>query len=526
MEKETPFAPGEIFNAKEEIATIASESPHSRERLAEYKEKLVYQMRGLTKMEAKVVSKVEKNPRIDIHVLQDYVNNRMDQLALTPEQRTHANDLLDKFMTRHQALVEIYDTHRGNAAAIFEDVFSAKPAGKVEVVLGPSLLYFRCFDAKDYALIVSEKYRTGEKVHREDMRQASMSGGQFLWDANDEKIAGGIAVENAAYKGWKPAHSIEIYEHEKRHMLNALFMKPNKIVFEAELIMNAETPEEKKYWLEQYMRNLRSGYEHRTANEILAFLKQGEGANRTVYYLTQPGNKGGLYDYYAYWLKDIERGGKSLTAQMATFMGENDRATIEPAIHKVFDVEYHALIKRGVRAVERLTKNGYSADEAASILGRTELRQWPKISRRLTGEPTPKPEDQFPLYDFHLYPRDFVVAVDKRGTLRGELRYVGINGENNAVCETPAGEITGDLRDLKVKDLEELNYPFKTADTWFKVWLRSGGDKSVKNKLGFDYRSQEEIPASEAWKKFRSFCPPISNPAHVFNTLQRHQDRL
>jgi hypothetical protein len=269
--------------------------------------------------------------------------------------------------------------------------------------------------------------------------------------------------------------------------------------------------------MEHYLIYLRSCEEQKIADEVLAYSATEDDPEYIVDTLSKKKAEGGLYDYFELLVNGESGKRPSLEEFLAKVVGDDYLPVIRESIQKVFKTEYREIIVRGLESIRRLEQRGYTVEEASSILGRTPLPEWTKISCRFAAE------RQFPPNIFHLDPSERVVAIDSGGRLRGEVRLKGYALEGGLpVYVAPKDRKIPGFRELSTETLEEVNYPFKTPERWLAVWVRTGGDPSVGKKAGLDLSSEQLISADEAWAKFRPFLHKGSNTLSVFNTLRRH----
>ncbi len=517
---ESPFVGGKVFDPKQELHSLTAGQEHySYEAVEDFKHKYEFQTQGLAQLEEEIVDALEKNLRTTKETLMVMLAERSHDLGLTGEQSLLASSLIGEFMNRHAAVMDVYDRHNGDPKAIYQEVFGREAVGDVETILGPSVLYFRCHSEDDYALIYSQKFlATGQPLTEEDKRIANNSGGASIQTALSPSLQGALIAENAHGRPYDGV-AREIYEHEKRHALNKFFLERGTAINRFYEMKNAKTPEERDFAMKQYLRFIRSGQESRAADELLAYSSTGNESQYILDTLTRKKADGGLYDYFADYVgSDSTGGGGQMEEFLISILGSENRQKIRDAIQQVFVDEYRRELTRGIDSIKRLTSRGYSPQEATSILGRTPLTEWTKISSRLAAERY-LPREKFWLPGNKGIK---VVVADSDGQFYGDVelaRYNPYTGlpEYGTMRDDPAGNIDS----MPVDDLKAINYPFKTPDLWYEVWMRSGGDPAVKESLNLDFTSTQEISADVAWGKFRRYCKPDSRALRVFNTYRR-----
>lgn len=515
---ETPFVDDKAFDPKQELHSLtAGRDRYSYEAVQDFKDKYEFQTKGLAQLEEEVVAALEKELRTTKETIMNMLAERSHDLHLTAEQSLLASSLIGEFMNRHATVMDVYERNEGKAKAVYQEVFGRDPEGDVEVIVGPSVLYFRCHSDLDYAYVYSQKFLRGETPTDADRQQANSTDGVSIKTARNPALEGAIIAENADGRPYD-AVSKRIYEHEKRHALNSFFLERGQYLNTFYEMKNAKTPEEIEYKMKQYMRFIRSEQESRVADEILAYSSTGDDPHYILDTLTRKRADGGLYDYFDDTLNGTPDGGEKLEDFLARVLGEENRPLIGVSIKQVFVDEYRRELARGLDSVKRLTSRGYSLQEATSILGRTPLTEWTKISSRLVAE-------RYLPWDKFWLPGNKgikIVVADSDGQFYGDVELTRYNPDTGLPeYGTIKDDPTGNIESMSVEDLKTINYPFKTPDLWYEVWVRSGGDPVVKGSLDIDFSSTKELSADVAWGKFRRFCRPDSRAMRVFNTYRR-----
>lgn len=511
---ETIFAQGDTFDPKRELERITSgRESYLYEEVEDFKKRYEFQTYGLAVLENDIVATLEGDLRTTKETLLIMLAERAGGLGLTSEQQILASSLIGEFMNRHVAVMDVYDRNGGLGWAVYGEVFGKSPVGEVEVYAGPSVLYFRCHNDEDYALIYSQKYMNDEKtVDVTDVTRANNSGGVSVPQALNPSLAGAIIAENAHGRPYDEVAD-SVYQHEKRHALNRFFLERGRSLNTFYEMKNAKTPEERQYKMRQYMRFIRSESESRAADEILAYSSTGESPERIITTLTARSADGGLYDYF----QEQRDNPEDMEEFLAKVLGEQSREDIREGIKLVFVDEYKKELERGLESIRRLSTRDYTMQEIASILGRVPLTDWTKISRRLVAERYLPPEKFWLRGTAGVK----VVVADSQGKFYGGVeldKFDPVSGQ--PIYKQGVGSNQADIK-LSVEDLKLLNYPFKSAQLWYEVWVRSGGDPSIKDEIGFDYTADTLLSADSAWGHFRSHCKPDSEALSVFNTYRR-----
>ncbi|MDP2598437.1 MAG: hypothetical protein Q8P49_01250 [Candidatus Liptonbacteria bacterium] len=411
-----PIKPGKVFDP-ERVGGLYRIAPKKmkKELVRDYKEKLIFQKQGITGLQVELSERLSKKPDMDREQLLNIIGLFAHLFGFTLKQVRIAEGMIDDYIRRHTAIREVRKQFPSDDA-LFKELFGRDPHGKIEVVESPASLYFRCFDAEDYALIFSQKFLVRADVNKEDVVAANMSGGVSIPGANKPGLEGAIIAENTAslmesentsvkflwklaslqkpgfekkvdeaalksldmIKNITRASSKITHAHENRHAVNNLF---KKLWSDSRFLMTwsqiYEKPDQKNA-LVDYVRGIREeNSDDRIKDEILAFLYSGTDPESIFSILTREKEKGGLYDFLSFYR----------TAYLETLKkklgGDIDDSFLRAAIEKVFVDEHRKLIKDGIDAFVKLEQNGYSKEGVVAALVNEPLTKWKKVANRL-----------------------------------------------------------------------------------------------------------------------------------------------
>lgn len=393
MEKE-PNIPNSIikgeyeeFDPFLELKKIRRGAPEERKkRLAEYKEQLVKQKKGIAELQIDLEEQIRENPDLHPADLMKSVYQKASEYKLSARQLSVFNNILNKYHEQHQA-VESNRSFYKDDKELFNACFGHYPQGKIEIIKGPITLYFRCHNIKDYAIIRSKKFKPADKLARRDIVIAKKSGGTTVINARIPELNGCITAENAegrSFDEW----SEKIIKHEEQHAIKRLFKEEKFRENRHDLFIEDLSKKENQKTLEDYFRFRKKQFEEKAKDEILAYLKEGvRDTNAILNTLFRLEEHEGLYDYYRKW---HEKGGKEEKNKILTKLTKKraiiDKIIINKTMNKILVQEYRKDLSRAMIAVRKLQDRGFSNEKIVKLLITEPLGNWPKLARRLEGK--------------------------------------------------------------------------------------------------------------------------------------------
>lgn len=371
----SPIGPDEVFNPERELAEINSlPKEKRREKLQEFKEKLAYQKEGLARTQEELTDTIRENPDISWPDLYGKAVNLLVKYgADTKENQNKVKEILSRYWWRHIAIKEARKEFP-DENQLFEAVFGRPPRGKIEVIEGPVTLYFRCYNIKDYALISQQTFLEHRAPSWSEKRASRMEGGVSVGTSLIPNLQGTIIAERA--EGEFSNNGKNIYIHEEQHAIKRLFEeRPIRIIRPHE--KEADVP------LVDWIRKSRERLaELSVKDEILAFMKEDRwNANDIFNFLIKPGKNGGLYDYLSSEKTEI-------ISIHSKGMNLDEKKKLIETVKRVFETEYHDLIRNGIRSFQDLIDFGYSIEQTVALLNAEPLSKWPKVVKRLTKKQT------------------------------------------------------------------------------------------------------------------------------------------
>jgi hypothetical protein len=381
---ETPTEKEE-FVPKEALQKI-KEAPKEerREKIADFKERLVKQKEALAKIQETMIAKIRENPDVSIEELKTIAQDFAQENDINTEQLNRINEVLDEYFPKRKLLREVREKYP-NDRELFKLLYGKYPDGEIEIILNPLILTIRCYDIRDFAFIDNNIcVRAGFDTSMSEKRIKESEG--LVGVANRacllpwlEKL---IIAEKASGRKSNEEKSKKVFIHEEQHVISGLFEK--EPIEKMHITLNemrekldkAETEDETARLFIRGFRFERRKKETKTKDELLAYLKEDFNSEKIKDLLKR---KEGFYDYFAKYLKP-----DFINNLVVNLYGEKYRGAIEKGLKQVFETEYHKLIDEGINAFQYLIEYGdYSREQAIAILMQEPLERWAKVTKRI-----------------------------------------------------------------------------------------------------------------------------------------------
>jgi hypothetical protein len=343
-----PFAPGEVFDPEIEIGKIRQGSGEERrQNLETFKQKLIYQKKGLAQIENRLWAEIEKNPTVEAVALKDILQELGDKFALSESQREKFSVALEIYFSRRQAVQEYRERCIGedgevDGGRLYKRLFGKSPSGEVGVVMKPAEIHLQVHDKADYAYLVSGANLVHGGLTGSDLTLADKSRGCVAALAETTGLKNAVLVENFSKKS-EDINFERTFRHESQHATNSLTLA----VFAPE----------------------RFEEETRIKNEISAYFKSGLSFEEIREKILSSDT---VYDYgFDYKNEKV---------------GWWDKLKQEVLGRKTFSQEYQRLVENGIQAFDALLKAGYSTEEVQALIFKESLPNWPKVAGWMRGE--------------------------------------------------------------------------------------------------------------------------------------------
>ncbi len=365
-----------------------------KERFVRFKKELIGQRKEIIRLEKDLIERIRGNPDITKDGLWDLVEKRKAEGRFSQEQIEELKRVIDIYIERHQGVEKFKKEHTNEE--LFKLVFGRPPKGKIEVLTGPMVLYFRCHNSMDfiYAWYGRDKRDAAEIVGTNAFYRPCLRFGAPV------ELEETVIVENTAHL-YEKAFSLrdpvlrkseltkeqqKVYLHEEQHSFQNLFDTEEPLPNASLKLFNKEEPsliisqvrhlnrKESNQVMEKFFRGKRRIYEVRAKQEMLAFYKEGLPFKKIWDTLmNDPGYKFFRKDKY-YILKPLLRQ-----------LGQERKEDIRKIMLETLGREYGTRLAQALNAIEDLEKAGFHQDEIIALFHTEPLGFWPKWARRLTA---------------------------------------------------------------------------------------------------------------------------------------------
>lgn len=196
-----------LRDAKKELAHIERRGRNvirrqKREAFKENKEKILDKQKQMSELIAGLYETVyERANGNQAEILMDMVSEHEGLYGpLDPEMSANLQHALSEYSKRHDKVGFYYRQYEQKPEELFERCFGQKPRGKVQLILGPMTLCFRCFDEEDYVFAcINHKHEDKKPESSEDERsKAERSQGVAFSQVKVDDLAGCIIMEKAS----------------------------------------------------------------------------------------------------------------------------------------------------------------------------------------------------------------------------------------------------------------------------------------------------------------------------------------
>jgi hypothetical protein len=360
------------FNPEEELKKIRSGTKaEQKQKLADFKRRLVEQKKGIAEIQKKIFEEVMKKPDASAEEYLKSIQDTMDRFYLSNDQQDAFKKALEAYSKTHQAIRENTKdyvnekTGETDGAKIFEKLFKQKPIGRIEVILQPASIYFRIENLDDY--VVARKHGEINEITDKDREDANETGGLKLGGFNVAGLEHAITLEKATDGEFDKPFNEVILIHETQHVLNEIIRKG----YDAEQKKVEKRRERHKKEVSDTSTELKddihkkhlAGYENiriekRIKDEISAYFLAGRSPENIREVLLNPDT---IYKYGF------------------NYKGGNEEK-------KEFSQEYIDLVEGGIAAFSTLLKSRYSVEDVQALLFVEPLSKWTKVVERISQE--------------------------------------------------------------------------------------------------------------------------------------------
>ncbi|MBI5140106.1 MAG: hypothetical protein HZA94_01505 [Candidatus Vogelbacteria bacterium] len=168
-------------------------------KLERYKSLLARQKEGVAQTIGLLRAQVESQQGATIDSLETILRDNASRYKFSMHTVGVFTYAINTFGKKHEA-VEQHRKLYPDDKKFFEACFKVAPKGKVEVVMGPMTVLFRCFDIDDYTLAFNFSQTGGDSTKLDEtmVERAKLSGGVALSGCAVEELSGAVVLENAS----------------------------------------------------------------------------------------------------------------------------------------------------------------------------------------------------------------------------------------------------------------------------------------------------------------------------------------
>jgi len=374
------------FDPEAELKNLRHGDKETRDKkLKKYKEELIKQKEGISEIQIDLEKQIRKNPELIPEELMKTVFAKAPQYRLSENQLNLFKETLNKYTEKHQAIRRARKEYPDDKE-LFKACFGKYPEGKIKIIETPIMLFFRCYNLKDYAWIRGEKFLDPENkqdLTEEEIKSTNKSAGICIYQCLIPELKNAVTAQNVSSNKKLALFSAaketkRTLEHEEQHAIQDLFWeKSPKITEDTIKFVLEQSPK----YLGRYLRRYRRMYEERAKNEILAFYKEGDfSLVEITARLTLSDAKGSYYDFNKHNEQLIK---ESLKDWLTPEVLEKNKEEIEKIFKQVFIDEYKDSILHATVAIEALEDLGKSKKEIISLLITEPLSSWWKLAKRI-----------------------------------------------------------------------------------------------------------------------------------------------
>ncbi len=454
--------------------------PEAKLEIANIREEFARTVTGIVQVEKAVLNKVLQGEYYSEIV--QYISGLVETGVLSDTNGTDIVQMTLALTAIRGTLQKVYDEVGSDDTELFRLASGRKPNGRIQIVRDPLTLYVRCEDITDYALFNSGKTQQGnnEKITRQDIWNANMSGGVSTPFASDMRLKGLVTAENSGLY-FNAGLRNETLIHERQHTINRrILMHAARVA----MFRGLEDAVEKKDYLRvRELAHTVASFQFdievsRTmADEIIAQFSGGRDQDEVKSAMALPSHRGGLYDYINH--PDIKSNTGKIDGRIIKKSDRRCKNIIQQEIKKVFSREYQIeTVRSGIGSFSRLLQRGFTREELSMLFRTVPLRRWEKISKRIAET------RYFPVEKFYCESGLPAAAISEDGELIfGNPEYDIHTGLCYFHIESENGTIEKVRLNLQIEALKNLNYPFKSAEEWVALWNALESEKVNVNDL-------------------------------------------
>jgi hypothetical protein len=279
--------------------------------LEEYKEKLIEQRKGISKIILKVISyiKDQKNLTINKEFLNKILEEDKEKYLLTKWQIDTFKKIFNKCYELNKTIQKLFQ-EKQNDKDLFFTLFNFYPTGEIKILNEKVYIYIIVKNLDDFKNIIKNEINNNlidEKI--QNLKALVLNKSikinelkNFVVVEYENEIKNKIFAQVCSYikKIKEDILNINVFRiHEEQHIISNLIYQPFKKQEITLQIQNSINYDQEKI-LRNFLESILKIFKHKIQDEILAYYKEGLKLKEIYKILTE---EKGIYDYH-FLLKD------------------------------------------------------------------------------------------------------------------------------------------------------------------------------------------------------------------------------
>lgn len=356
-----------------------------------FKDKLARQREAWALCRTSIEERIEANPDLPMMEMIEVIREFASHYGFAEPHTKIAEQLVGDYIAAHKRVAEVREKYPDDIALINRLTglkFTKADAEDFSILVGPMSIDILC-----------SKGRNNEDI------EDSMG---FMSQSNDKQPIYYVVINKKKLCYKDDELNVRLHEHE--HVKNRALIMPRlypkgkirddvrqklnqgvfgffrhqiyeKIlrfgrIFEDELLKRyslSTTPQQKAFFLKEYMRLSVESALNRVKDEMIAIFKGGSKSfgkfDITNMFLPSQGHYSTHYDYLA---------------SIRDFIERKENNSFQKISQKVLVDKYRITIERAIASFNKLADYGYTLDESIALLSDKSLSDWTKIVKRLS----------------------------------------------------------------------------------------------------------------------------------------------
>jgi len=371
-----PFDPQKELEKIKHLPTEEKESA-----IESYKRNHNWQQFVIANLYDEIAKELAVNPDTPKERLFTKVESAAKDGNLTESHIRNAEQALDAYYKRFNNIKELSKKYEDDEE-LFAHVTGSEAEGKIDAIIRPTTIIFRCFRKEDYAKIF---HLEKQDISDEEVKKAAKSGGVSV-SGGPAGLHGAITAEKA--HGEIDTKSKQTQMHETEHAIQKMldwYVYPDNSYFLTIDLSEADTIKKVGKEANKQLHERITLVKYTSMkNEIIAYMKgsQKEDIDAVYEILTKSPEDGGLY-----WPSLDEQ--EDIISQLtATLHGDDAfrqraKTEIHEQMHEVLE-SFEDTIREALKAYKTLQEFGYSDRKISMMLMAKPLDEWQRVAERMT----------------------------------------------------------------------------------------------------------------------------------------------